>query len=71
LILLAVTVIGFPFAIWKYVSWLFVQQEVLFTDKSIARPSAAAPSWSAATGGTPTPRRRVSRFWRPSPAPSS
>ncbi|HWN72188.1 MAG TPA: hypothetical protein VNN15_00100 [Solirubrobacterales bacterium] len=35
LFLLAVTVIGFPFAVWKYVSWLFVQQEVLFTDKSI------------------------------------
>jgi hypothetical protein len=35
LFLLAITVIGFPFAVWKYVSWLFVQQEVLFTDKSI------------------------------------
>jgi hypothetical protein len=35
LFLLAVTVVGFPFAVWKYVSWLFVQQEVLFTDKSI------------------------------------
>jgi hypothetical protein len=35
LFLLAATVIGFPFAVWKYVSWLFVQQEVLFTDKSI------------------------------------
>ncbi|HET9592991.1 MAG TPA: hypothetical protein VFP17_08755, partial [Solirubrobacterales bacterium] len=35
LLLMAVTVIGLPFAIWKYVSWLFVQQEVLFTDKSI------------------------------------
>jgi hypothetical protein len=35
LFLLAVTVIGFPFAVWKYVSWLFVQQEVIFTDKSI------------------------------------
>lgn len=33
--LLALTVIGLPFAAWKYVSWLFVQQEVLFTDKSI------------------------------------
>jgi len=32
---MAITVIGFPFAVWKYVSWLFVQQEVLFTDKSI------------------------------------
>jgi hypothetical protein len=35
LFLLAITVIGLPFAVWKYVSWLFVQQEVLFTDKSI------------------------------------
>ena len=35
LTLMAITVIGFPFAVWKYVSWLFVQQEVLFTDKSI------------------------------------
>lgn len=33
--LLAITVIGLPIAAWKYVSWLFVQQEVLFTDKSI------------------------------------
>ncbi|HEY3434164.1 MAG TPA: hypothetical protein VGK41_00785, partial [Solirubrobacterales bacterium] len=33
--LLLLTVIGIPFAAWKYVSWLFVQQEVLFTDKSI------------------------------------
>jgi hypothetical protein len=30
---LALTVIGIPFAIWKLVSWTFVQQEVLFTDK--------------------------------------
>ncbi|HET7417000.1 MAG TPA: hypothetical protein VFJ61_05200 [Solirubrobacterales bacterium] len=35
LFLLALTVVGFPFAVWKYVCWLFVQQEVLFTDKSI------------------------------------
>ena len=35
LTLMAITVVGLPFAIWKYVSWLFVQQEVLFTDKSI------------------------------------
>ena len=35
LFLLAITVIGLPVAIYKYVSWLFVQQEVLFTDKSI------------------------------------
>jgi hypothetical protein len=35
LFLLAISIVGLPFAIWKYVSWLFVQQEVLFTDKSI------------------------------------
>jgi hypothetical protein len=34
-ILLALTIIGLPWAIWKYVGWQFVQQEVLFTDKSI------------------------------------
>jgi hypothetical protein len=32
---LALTVIGLPVAIYKYVGWQFVQQEVLFTDKSI------------------------------------
>jgi hypothetical protein len=31
---LALTVIGLPFALWKLVGWSFVQQEVLFTDKS-------------------------------------
>jgi len=35
LLLLLLTVIGIPIAAWKYASWLFVQQEVLFTDKSI------------------------------------
>ena len=33
--LLAITVIGIPIAIWKYVDWQFVQQEILFKDKSI------------------------------------
>jgi len=33
-LLLAITVIGFPIAIYKVVAWSFVQQEVLFTDKS-------------------------------------
>jgi hypothetical protein len=32
---LAVTVIGIPIAIWAYVSWQFVQQEILFEDKKI------------------------------------
>jgi hypothetical protein len=31
---LALTVIGLPFALWKLVGWSFVQQEVIFTDKS-------------------------------------
>lgn len=34
-VLMAVTVIGIPFAIWKYVSWLFVQQEIIFGDKAV------------------------------------
>jgi hypothetical protein len=34
-VLMAVTVIGIPFAVWKLVGWAFAQQEVLFTDKSI------------------------------------
>jgi hypothetical protein len=33
--LMAITVVGFPFAIWKLVGWSFVGQEVLFTDKSL------------------------------------
>lgn len=32
---MAITVVGIPFALWKLVGWAFVQQEVLFTDKSI------------------------------------
>jgi hypothetical protein len=32
-LVLALTVIGLPFAAWKLVGWSFVQQEVLFTDK--------------------------------------
>ncbi len=33
--LLIITVVGIPVAVYKYVAWQFVQQEVLFTDKSI------------------------------------
>jgi hypothetical protein len=33
--LFAFTVIGIPIAIWKYIEWQFVQQEILFEDKSI------------------------------------
>ncbi|HUB37138.1 MAG TPA: hypothetical protein VL972_09965 [Solirubrobacteraceae bacterium] len=32
---LALTVIGLPWAVWKFIAWQFVQQEVLFTDRSI------------------------------------
>ncbi|HKZ12276.1 MAG TPA: hypothetical protein VJL81_00380 [Solirubrobacterales bacterium] len=32
-LLLAFTVIGLPFAIWKLVGWAFVQEEVIFTDR--------------------------------------
>jgi hypothetical protein len=138
LTLMALTVIGFPFAVWKYVSWLFVQQEVLFTDKSIRESfrgsselvrgrwwhtvRVAAPLWLLSVAAGPIlgfaliftglglvwinllgslvfalfipyvvaartllyfdlqvraeeepakPRRRVSRFRRPAPAPSS
>jgi len=138
LFLLAITVVGIPVAIYKYVSWLFVQQEVLFTDKSIREAfrgssqlvrgrwwhtvRVAAPLWLLSVAAGPIlgfaliftdldliwinllgslvfalfipyvtigrtllyfdlqvreeeepagPRHRVSRFWRPSPAPSS
>lgn len=135
--LMLATVVGAPFAAWKYVSWLFVQQEVLFTDKSIRESfrgsselvrgrwwhtvRVAGPLWllSVAAGPMlgfaliftafplfwinvlgsvvfalfipyvaightllyfdlqvraeeePARRRRLRRFWRPSPAPSS
>jgi hypothetical protein len=32
-LLMAITIIGIPFAIWKYVDWQFVQQEIIFKDK--------------------------------------
>jgi len=35
LTLMAATVVGLPFAAWKLIGWGFVQQEVLYTDKSI------------------------------------
>ena len=34
-LLMAITLVGIPWAIWKLVGWAFVQQEVLFTDKSL------------------------------------
>ncbi len=32
---MAITVIGLPFAAWKYVGWLFLQQQILFEDKTV------------------------------------
>ena len=32
---LAITIVGLPIAIWKYIEWQFVQQQVLFEDKGI------------------------------------
>ena len=40
--LLAMTVIGLPFAIRFLVTWTFVQQEVLFTDRSIRESFSAS-----------------------------
>jgi hypothetical protein len=34
-LVLILTVVGLPVAIWKYVEWQFVQQEILFRDCSI------------------------------------
>jgi hypothetical protein len=34
-LLLALTIIGLPIAIWKYIDWQFVQQEILFEDKPV------------------------------------
>jgi hypothetical protein len=33
--LLAITVIGAPWAVWKYFGWQFVQQQILFEDKPL------------------------------------
>jgi hypothetical protein len=37
-ILLMITLIGIPWAIWKYFSWQFVQQQIVFEDKKL-RPA--------------------------------
>jgi hypothetical protein len=35
LVAMAVTIVGIPFAIWKLVGWAFVQQEILFENRSM------------------------------------
>ena len=39
---MAVTIIGIPWAIWKLVGWAFAQQEVLFEDKSVRQSLKAS-----------------------------
>jgi len=34
-LLLALTVVGIPIAIWKYIDWQFVQQQILFEDRPV------------------------------------
>lgn len=33
--LMAISIVGIPFAIWKYIGWLFVEQRILFEDKPL------------------------------------
>ncbi len=33
-LLMAITFVGLPFAAWKYIGWLFIQQQILFEDAS-------------------------------------
>ena len=42
LILIALTIIGIPFAIRKFVDWRFAQQEILFEDRSIREAMRAS-----------------------------
>jgi hypothetical protein len=35
LVLMALTIIGVPFAAWKYIGWLFVQQQIIFEDRGV------------------------------------
>jgi hypothetical protein len=35
LLAMAITIVGIPFAAWKYVGWLFVQQQILFEDRTV------------------------------------
>ncbi|MBV9338450.1 MAG: hypothetical protein JO262_19660 [Solirubrobacterales bacterium] len=42
LILIAVTIIGIPFAIRKFVDWRFAQQEILFEDRTIREAMRAS-----------------------------
>ncbi len=35
LLAMVLTIVGIPFAAWKYVGWLFIQQQILFEDKHV------------------------------------
>ena len=59
--LLAITVIGIPIAIRKYVDWTFVQQEIIFNDRSIR--DALRSSSDAVRGKWWWTVRVVAFFW--------
>ena len=65
---LAVTIIGIPFAVLKFVDWQFAQQEILFEDRSIRDALRGSTSlvrhhrWHTATV--------VATFWVLSQLPS-
>ena len=40
---MVITVIGIPFGIYFYIAWQFVQQEILFEDRSIRGALARQP----------------------------
>ena len=51
-LLMIITIIGIPFGVYFYIAWQFVQQEIMFEDRSIRDVVAAAATHScAATGG--------------------
>jgi hypothetical protein len=58
---LALTVIGIPIAIRKYVDWTFVQQEIIFNDRSIRE--ALGESSNAVRGKWWWTVRVVALFW--------
>ena len=49
---MAITIVGIPFAAWKYIGWLFVQQQILFEDRIVREAFRGSSEWSAAAGGT-------------------
>ena len=62
MIVLLFTIIGIPYGLKKFIDWQFVQQEVLFEDRSIRDAMRCEHAAScAATGGTPASIAGI--FW--------